>query len=60
LNDPHAEQVASFLAAVAAKAPATVVVDYAEALQTLAVCHAAVLSARQGRVVSPDEIFAPA
>ncbi|HLN28201.1 MAG TPA: Gfo/Idh/MocA family oxidoreductase [Gemmataceae bacterium] len=60
LNDPYAEQVAGFLAAVAAKAPATVVVDYAEALQSLAVCHAAALSARQGRIVSPNEICAPA
>ena len=51
LNDPAADQVAAFLEAVASGEPSAVATGYADALQTLSVCHAAALSAREGRPV---------
>jgi predicted dehydrogenase len=58
LNDPAVQQTAAFLDAVATCKPAQVAVPYAEALQTLAVCHAAGLSARESRPVEIAEVFA--
>jgi myo-inositol 2-dehydrogenase/D-chiro-inositol 1-dehydrogenase len=51
LNHPAAEQVTAFLAAVRAGDPSAVAADYGDASRTLAICHAAVLSAREGRSV---------
>ena len=51
LNDPAADHVAAFLEAVAGGEPSAVATGYADALQTLSVCHAAALSAREGRPV---------
>jgi predicted dehydrogenase len=56
LNVPRADQAAAFLGAVAAGNPGAVAVGYTEALRTLAVCHAADVSAREGRPVSVAEI----
>jgi predicted dehydrogenase len=56
LNVPAEDQVAAFLEAVAAHDPAAVPASYADALRTLAVCHAAALSAREGRLVSMEEV----
>ncbi len=52
LNDPAADHVAAFLDAVAARKPDGVPTGYAEAIRTLAVCHAAALSAREARPVA--------
>jgi predicted dehydrogenase len=51
MNDAAADQAGVFLDAVVAGDPAAVPSGYAEALRTLAVCHAAALSAREGRPV---------
>jgi predicted dehydrogenase len=51
LNNPAADQASAFLDAVVQGKPDTVLVDYADALRTLAVCHAAAVSAREGRPV---------
>jgi predicted dehydrogenase len=59
LNNPAADQAAAFLEAVTAGDPAKSVVDYADALRTLAVCQAAIVSAQEGRPVDVAEI-APA
>jgi predicted dehydrogenase len=56
LNDPPAEQAAAFLDAVAAADPAAVAVGYADAVKTLAVCHAAAVSAAEGRAVVVAEV----
>jgi myo-inositol 2-dehydrogenase / D-chiro-inositol 1-dehydrogenase len=56
LNDPAADHAAAFLEAVAVRKPAALPTSYAEALRTLAVCHAAALSAREGRPVTLAEI----
>ncbi len=56
LNDPAADHAAAFLEAVAARKPAALPTGYAEALRTLAVCHAAALSAREGRPVTLAEV----
>jgi predicted dehydrogenase len=56
LNDPAADHAAAFLEAVAARKPAVLPTAYAEALRTLAVCHAAALSAREGRPVTLAEV----
>jgi predicted dehydrogenase len=56
LNVPAADQAAAFLEAVAAGNPAAVAVGYAEALRTLAVCHAAAVSAREDRAVTVAEV----
>ena len=56
LNDPASDHVAAFLEAVATRQPGAVPTGYAEALRTLAVCHAAALSAREGRAVSVAEL----
>jgi myo-inositol 2-dehydrogenase/D-chiro-inositol 1-dehydrogenase len=58
LNAPAVQQTAAFLEAVASSNPAAVSVPYAEALQTLAVCHAAGLSARENRPVEIAEVIA--
>jgi predicted dehydrogenase len=56
LNVPAVDQVQAFLAAVATCNRQAVSCDYADALNTLAVCHAAVLSAREDRPVTLTEV----
>src|SRR5262249_49939933 len=56
LNNPVAEHVTAFLAAVEAADPAAVAADYNDALHTLAVCHAAALSVREARPVAITEV----
>jgi predicted dehydrogenase len=56
LNDPGADYVAAFLDAVAARRPEDVPTGYTNALRTLAVCHAAALSTREGRPVAMTEV----
>lgn len=56
MNDAAAEQVQAFLNAVAAGDVSTLPVGYAAALPTLTICHAAAVSAREGRAVRIDEI----
>jgi predicted dehydrogenase len=56
LNYPAADQAAAFLGAVRAGEPAAVAPSYAEALQIMAVCEAARVSAREGRPVSVEEV----
>lgn len=56
LNVPAEDQVGAFLEAVAAGDAAAVPGNYADALRTLAVCHAAELSAREGRPVMVEEV----
>jgi predicted dehydrogenase len=51
LNNPAADQASAFLDAINANDPATVPSNYAEALATLAICHAADQSAKDGRAV---------
>jgi predicted dehydrogenase len=51
MNNPAAQQTAAFLDAVTSHNPAKVTVPYAEALKTLAVCHAAGVSVRDGQPV---------
>lgn len=50
-NDPVADQAFEFLNAVAAGDAAAVRCSYSDALQTMAICHAAALSARSGQAV---------
>ncbi len=57
LNQAAADQVTAFLAAVGAGSPAAIGPDYADALQTLAVCEAAAVSIREGRPVEIDEVY---
>jgi predicted dehydrogenase len=52
LNTAAADHAAAFLDALAARDPLRLPTRYAEALQTLAVCQAAAVSAREGRPVS--------
>jgi predicted dehydrogenase len=56
-NNPAARHVEAFLEAVAAGDPTLCPVGYGEALRTLAVCHAATLSAREGRAVALAEVM---
>jgi predicted dehydrogenase len=56
LNDAAADQAAVFLDAVAAGKPDAVATSYTEALHTLTVCQAAIVSAREGRPVAMAEI----
>jgi predicted dehydrogenase len=56
LNDPAADHATAFLDAVTARKPDAVPTVYAEALRTLAVCHASAVSAREGRPVAVSEI----
>jgi predicted dehydrogenase len=56
LNDPAADHAAAFLEAVTARKPDAVPTGYAEALRTLAVCHAAAVSAHEGRPVTVAEV----
>src|SRR5262249_44284400 len=51
MNQPPADHAAAFLDAVAANNPQAVASNYAETLRTLAVCHAAAVSAKEGRAV---------
>jgi predicted dehydrogenase len=51
LNHPAEDQVTSFLGAVAAGDLSAVATSYADALCTLSVCHAAALSALEGRPI---------
>jgi predicted dehydrogenase len=55
LNNPAADQAAAFLKAVTAGDPAGVAGDYADALHTLAICHAAAVSAQKGEPVTVPE-----
>jgi predicted dehydrogenase len=57
LNAPPAEQVTAFLEAIPAGNPAALTTSYVEALRTLAVCQAAVRSAREGRRVALSEVL---
>lgn len=57
LNTPAADQAAQFLDGVAGGDPAAVPASYAEALRTLSVCHAAEVSAREGRPVPVTEVM---
>jgi predicted dehydrogenase len=52
LNNPAAEHVTAFLAAVETADPSAVAADYSDALRTLSVCHAAVLSVREASPVA--------
>jgi predicted dehydrogenase len=52
LNNPVAEQTATFLEAVARNDPSRVSVPYADALRTMAVCHAASQSAKENQPVA--------
>ena len=56
LNRPAEEQATAFLEAVQRDRPAPGLVTYADALKTLAVCHAAAVSAGEGRPVEIAEI----
>jgi predicted dehydrogenase len=56
LNTPAADHAAAFLEAVRTGNPAAVEAGYADALQTLLVCQAAAVSAREGRPVRLAEI----
>jgi predicted dehydrogenase len=56
LNNPAAEQVTAFLAAVQAGDPTAVAPNYSDASRSLAICHAAALSAREGRSVALAEL----
>jgi myo-inositol 2-dehydrogenase / D-chiro-inositol 1-dehydrogenase len=56
LNNPAAEHVTAFLAAVEVADPAAVAASYDDALHTLAICHAAALSVREDRPVTIAEI----
>jgi predicted dehydrogenase len=60
LNNPAAEQAVGFLEAIAGDKRNAVLVDYADALRTLAVCHAAAVSAREDRPVELAEVEEPA
>jgi predicted dehydrogenase len=56
LNSPPADQVAAFVEAVRTQNPNAVAPGYADALPTMAVCHAAALSVREGRMVELTEL----
>lgn len=56
LNDPAADQATAFLTALSAGEPPAILVNYADALRTLAVCHAAAVSARERRPVELAEV----
>jgi myo-inositol 2-dehydrogenase / D-chiro-inositol 1-dehydrogenase len=56
LNDPSAQHVTAFLAAVEAGDPAAVAASYSDALHTLTVCHAVIVSIREGRPVTIAEV----
>jgi predicted dehydrogenase len=56
LNHPAAEQVTAFLAAAQAGDPSAVAANYGDASRTLAICHAAALSAREGRSIAIDQL----
>jgi predicted dehydrogenase len=51
MNTPAADQTAAFLDAVAAANPSAVAHNFTEALATLSICHAAAVSAKEGRAV---------
>jgi predicted dehydrogenase len=51
LNKPAADHTAAFLDAVSAGNPKAAASNFGDALNTLAVCHAAVVSVKEGRAV---------
>jgi predicted dehydrogenase len=51
MNNPAADQTAAFLDAVAAADPSAVADNLTDALATLNICHAAAVSAKEGRAV---------
>jgi myo-inositol 2-dehydrogenase/D-chiro-inositol 1-dehydrogenase len=59
LNNPAAEQTRAFLEAAVTGKTESILVDYADALRTLAVCHAAAVSAREDRPVELAEVEEP-
>jgi predicted dehydrogenase len=56
MNNPPADHTEAFLQALALGKPESLPSGYAEALRTLAVCHAASVSAREGRAVAVSEV----
>jgi predicted dehydrogenase len=56
LNNPAEVQVTAFLEAVATGEPSAVPCGYVDALATLTVCHAAALSAEEGRAVEVSSL----
>jgi predicted dehydrogenase len=56
LNNPAAEQAMGFLEAISTGKTDAVLVDYTDALRTLAVCHAAAVSAHEDRPVELAEV----
>ncbi len=56
LIDPAERQTTAFVEAVLRNRPASGLAGYADALRTLAVCHAAAMSANQGRPIELAEI----
>jgi predicted dehydrogenase len=56
LNDPAAQHITAFLAAVKAADPTAVAANYSDALHTLAVCQAVTMSIREGRPVTIAEV----
>jgi hypothetical protein len=56
MNQPAADHADAFLQAVALGKPEAIASRYTEALRTLAVCHAASMSAQEGRVVTLAEL----
>jgi hypothetical protein len=56
MNDSAPEHAQAFLAAVTASDAEALPTGYALSLPTLTVCHAAALSAREGRAVRVEEI----
>lgn len=56
LNNPAAAEATAFLEAVLAANPGAVKTSYPDALRTLTVCHAIVVSAREQRVVTVAEV----
>jgi predicted dehydrogenase len=56
LNVPTTDYTTAFLVAVEARDPSAITASYPDAIRTLAVCHAAALSARAGRTVALAEV----
>ena len=56
LSNPAVRQTTAFLDAVTQRNPALASVSYADALRTMAVCHAAELSVRENRTVELEEV----
>jgi predicted dehydrogenase len=56
LNHPAADHAVAFLAAVLARDPQAVAAGYSDSLRSLAICHAAKISSREGRPVTIAEV----